>query len=168
MISVLFVCMGNICRSPMAEGVFRRRVIGAGLEAAFHIDSAGTTGYHVGSQPDYRAQATTVMYGTDISEQRSRQLRSIDFHEFDYILAMDRDNYHDMISVAPEQNHNRISLFLSYHESPPTREVPDPYYGGDDGFDLVYDLVDGAAEGLLDKIIDKHNLKSNPTDMTKL
>lgn len=158
MISVLFVCMGNICRSPMAEGVFRRRVMDAGLEKHFNIDSAGTIGYHTGNPPDYRAQATTIMYGTDISKQRSRKLQSSDFHNYDYILAMDRDNFRDMISNAPELRLKRISLFLRHHENPPTDEVPDPYYGGDEGFELVYELVDGAAEGLLRKIVKAHNL----------
>lgn len=159
MISVLFVCMGNICRSPMAEGVFRRRVEAAGLEHAFKIDSAGTIGYHTGSPPDYRAQATTILYGTDISDQRSRKLRETDFDDFDYILAMDHDNYRDMIDRAPAQNHDRIALLLGHNESSDTEEVPDPYYGGDEGFDLVYDLVDSAAEGFLNKIIKSHNLK---------
>ena len=158
MISVLFVCMGNICRSPMAEGVFRRRVIDAGLEHAFKIDSAGTIGYHAGSPPDYRAQATTIMYGTDISGQRSRKLCLNDFEAYTYILAMDFDNYRDMISAAPKANSERITLFLSHHPSAPTEEVPDPYYGGDDGFELVYDLVDGAAKGLLEAIIKTHSL----------
>lgn len=159
MISVLFVCMGNICRSPMAEGVFRRRVQDAGLEHAFEIDSAGTIGYHAGSPPDYRAQATTIMYGTDISQQRSRKLCLNDFEAYDYILAMDLDNYRDMISASPEPNDKRITLFLSHHTSSPGEEVPDPYYGGDDGFELVYDLVDGAAKGLLEAIITTHKLK---------
>ena len=158
MISVLFVCMGNICRSPMAEGVFRRRVIDAGLEHAFKIDSAGTIGYHAGSPPDYRAQATTIMYGADISQQRSRKLCLSDFEAYDYILAMDHDNYRDMVSAAPESSNEHITLFLDHHSSAPTDEVPDPYYGGDDGFELVYDLVDGAAEGLLKTITKAHRL----------
>ena len=158
MISVLFVCMGNICRSPMAEGVFRHRVIDAGLEEAFHIDSAGTIGFHAGSPPDQRGQVTTIMHGIDISEQRSRKLVASDYHDFDYILAMDRDNYHEMVALAPGHMHNRITLFLSHHENPPIKEVPDPYYGGDEGFEHVFDLVDGAAEGLLSSIISKHKL----------
>lgn len=158
MISVLFVCMGNICRSPMAEGVFRHHVQEAGLEHAFEIDSAGTIGYHTGSPPDYRAQTTTIMCGIDISEQRSRKLSLNDFETYDYILAMDLDNYRDMISAAPKSHGERITLFLSHHMSAPTEEVPDPYYGGDDGFELVYDLVDGAAKGLLKTIINTHKL----------
>ena len=142
----------------MAEGVFRRRVKDAGLEHAFAIDSAGTIGYHADNPPDYRAQATTIMYGTDISEQRSRKLRASDFHDYDYILAMDRDNYHDMVSAAPTQAHSRITLFLSHHGDTAEKEVPDPYYGGDDGFELVYHLVDGAAAGLLENLIKTHNL----------
>lgn len=159
MISVLFVCMGNICRSPMAEGVFRRRVMNAGLKAHFNIDSAGTIGYHAGNPPDHRAQATTILYGADISEQRSRKLCARDFETYDYILAMDHDNLSDMISATPKPVHYRISLFLSYHETTLTEEVPDPYYGGDDGFELVYSLVDGAAEGLLETIVKTHGLK---------
>lgn len=158
MISVLFVCMGNICRSPMAEGVFRRRVVDAGLEAHFHIDSAGTIGHHAGNPPDYRAQATTIVYGTDISEQRSRKLCARDFETYDYILAMDHDNFNDMLSATPKSAHNRITLFLGHHETALTEEVPDPYYGGDDGFELVYSLVDGAAEGFLNTIIKTHGL----------
>ena len=151
--------MGNICRSPMAEGVFRKQVQDAGLENDFIIDSAGTIGFHTGSPPDHRAQATTIVYGTDISMQRSRKLRSEDFEIYDYILAMDHDNYNDMIAAAPRKNHEQITLFLTHHRDSNTQEVPDPYYGGDEGFDLVYDLVDGAATGLLDTIRTKYSLE---------
>ncbi len=158
MISVLFVCMGNICRSPMAEGAFRRQVEDAGLAHGFAIDSAGTIGFHAGSPPDYRAQATSLLYGTDISQQSSRKLKASDFVEFDYILAMDMDNYRDMLSAAPENEHKRITLFLEHHANTEIKEVPDPYYGGDDGFELVYSLVEKASEGLLGSILKSHDL----------
>jgi protein-tyrosine phosphatase len=157
--SVLFVCMGNICRSPIAEGVFRRHVVDAGLEHAFKIDSAGTIGFHTGSPPDYRAQATTLMYGIDISQQRSRKLLASDFEDYDYILAMDHNNYREMLSKAPKVKHKNITLFLSHHTKAQIEEVPDPYYGDDDGFELVYSLADEAVKGLLDIIIKAHNLR---------
>jgi len=156
MVSVLFVCMGNICRSPMAEGVFRTRVEVAGLCDSFNIDSAGTIGYHAGNPPDGRGTATMAAKGLDISMQRSRKVTRQDFDAFDYIIVMDEDNRSDLMARSPQEQQHKIQLFLGYSDQHEYHEVPDPYYGGDHGFELVYDLVDGAAGGLLSHIRKQH------------
>jgi protein-tyrosine phosphatase len=146
---VLFVCMGNICRSPTAEGVFRHRVEAAGMNDHFEIDSAGTHAYHVGEPPDQRAQAAALQRGFDLSSQRARRVRVSDFAEFDYVLAMDQPNLDDLLAICPGDYQDRVQLFLNFAEQSPTREVPDPYYGGGNGFETVLDLVEAASEGLL-------------------
>jgi len=146
---VLFVCMGNICRSPTAEGVFRHKVTAAGMDELIEIDSAGTHAYHVGEPPDRRAQAAALKRGFDLSQQRARRVRPADFAEFDYVLAMDRPNLEDLLAICPEHLQDRVSLFLDFAAQAATREVPDPYYGGGNGFEIVLDLVEAAAEGLL-------------------
>lgn len=156
MVKVLFVCMGNICRSPMAEGTFRAAVTKAGLDGLFHIDSAGTIGYHAGSPPDRRAQSTARKYGVDITAQRSRQVRDSDFSEFDYILAMDHDNLTDLLTRCPEANQEKISLFMSFAPDHPYDIMPDPYYGADDQFDLCFEAAVQASEGLLTAIRSRH------------
>jgi protein-tyrosine phosphatase len=148
-LSVLFVCMGNICRSPTAEGVFRRLVEGAGLGHAVRIDSAGTHGYHVGAAPDKRAQAAARGRGYDLARLVGRQVSQRDFEEFDYILAMDRDNLANLEQLCPPEQSHKLMLFLSYSADYPGHEVPDPYYGGPQGFDRVLDMVEDAARGLL-------------------
>jgi protein-tyrosine phosphatase len=152
MVKVLFVCMGNICRSPTAEGVFRTKVQEAGLEREIQIDSAGTLGAHAGSAPDSRAQEAALGRGYDLSDLRARQVNVFDFNVFDYILAMDRDNLHSLLKLSPPEHKHKVKLFLSYSRRFPNLEVPDPYYGGRQGFQQVLDMVEDAAQGLLNTI----------------
>lgn len=159
-IGVLFVCMGNICRSPTAEGVFRRLAKDAGLEERFHIDSAGTHDYHVGSPPDRRAASAAAARGYDLSALRGRQVTRRDFETFDYILAMDGDNVGNLRRICLPEHAHKVTLLLEHGENPDEREVPDPYYGGTHGFEHVLDLVEDAARGLLRKLERKHSLLS--------
>jgi len=149
--SVLFVCMGNICRSPTAEGVFRHYVVEAGIADSIEIDSAGTHAYHVNEPPDRRAQAAAERRGVSMSDIRARRVQIEDFDRFDYIIAMDRDNLALLIEQADEQHHDKIRLFLDY-SSGREDEVPDPYYGGAAGFERVLDLVEDASRGLLETL----------------
>ncbi|MFO7306515.1 MAG: low molecular weight protein-tyrosine-phosphatase [Gammaproteobacteria bacterium] len=150
---LLFVCMGNICRSPTAEAVFRRVVAERAPGLAVEIDSAGTHGYHVGSPPDRRAIEAARRRGLDLSGLRARQVSVADFERFDLILAMDEDNVADLSRMAPPQYHSRIRLLMDFAADPPLREVPDPYYGGPQGFEQVLDLLEEAAEGLLQEVL---------------
>ncbi len=152
MVKVLFVCMGNICRSPTAHGVFRELVRREGLEDAIQIDSAGTHAYHVGNPPDQRAQATARNRGIDLSDLRARQVSPEDFERFDYVLAMDEENLAILRELCPPGREDRLRLFLDFAPQRPEREVPDPYYGGPQGFEHVFDLVEEAARGLLEDI----------------
>jgi protein-tyrosine phosphatase len=149
MVSVLFVCMGNICRSPTAEGVFRKRVEEQGWSNLVHIDSAGTHGYHVGAPPDARSQEYAAKRGYDLSTQRSRKVNAQDFERFDYVLAMDHDNLAMLQAVCPPQHGAKLGLFMQYAENSDSDVVPDPYYGGGRGFDLVLDYIEDAAQGLI-------------------
>lgn len=158
MVKVLFVCMGNICRSPTAEGVFRHLVNQAGLAEQIHIDSAGTHAYHVGEPPDNRAQAAARIRSIDLSSQRARKVHSGDFEQFDYVLAMDNSNYAELQYISDPNQQYKLSLFLDFAVNPDTREVPDPYYGGDRGFEHVLDLVENASQGLLADIRNKHGI----------
>jgi protein-tyrosine phosphatase len=151
-IKVLFCCMGNICRSPTAHGVFEGMVKEAGLSDRIVIDSAGTHAYHVGEAPDRRSQETARRRGYDLSHQRARKVKADDFLEFDYVLAMDQDNYHNLHAICPSGYEERLSLFLDFAPELGQREVPDPYYGGGNGFEQVFDLVEAASRGLLIKI----------------
>ena len=147
MIKVLFVCLGNICRSPTADGVFRHLVKKEALEGII-VDSCGTAGYHVGGEPDKRSQQTTLKNGIDISMLEARQLSHDDFDKFDYILAMDKNNLADMKRICPSDLDYKLHLFMSFAENYPTvHEVPDPYYGGAGGFDEVFDFVEDASKG---------------------
>ena len=148
-VRVLFVCMGNICRSPTAHGVFRRIVQEAGLADRIEIDSAGTHGYHVGKPADRRAQATAVARGITMDDLRARQVHADDFARFDYVLAMDRDNLEILERMCPPEHRNRPRLFMEFAPEWGIREVPDPYYGGPQGFEQVFDMVEAAANGLL-------------------
>jgi protein-tyrosine phosphatase len=159
MVRVLFVCMGNICRSPTAEGVFRHFVLQHGLQEHIYIDSAGTHSYHIGCEPDHRTQAAAKLRGFDLSSLRARKISSKDFEEFEYILTMDRINYEEVLRKSPPQHRHKIRLFLSYAEDIQEEEVPDPYYGGNKGFEHVLDLVENAAKGLLDKLVELHRLQ---------
>ncbi len=156
MTAVLFVCMGNICRSPMAEGAFRAAAKSAGLLERFTIDSAGTIGYHAGAAPDPRAQAAAGAQGVDISGQQSRKVADTDFEAFDYIMVMDRENYDDLMERCPQNLKDRIQLFLSYAPDMPINEMPDPYIGPARQFDTCYAAAIDAADGLLDAIKSKH------------
>ena len=158
MVKVLFVCMGNICRSPTAEGVFRHLVNEAGLDDRIHIDSAGTHAYHVGEPPDRRAQAAARKRNIDLSSQRARKVSSDDFHDYDYVLAMDHANVSDLHQICPLGQETRLSLFLNFADNFNESEVPDPYYGGDQGFEHVLDLVEDASRGLLNTIRRDHQL----------
>ncbi len=149
---ILMVCMGNICRSPTAEGVLRRRLQEAGLAHRGIVDSAGTHGYHVGEPPDRRAQEAAAARGYDLSRLIGRQVSVQDFHDFDLILAMDRANLTHLERISPPQHRHKLKLFLSYSRRYPGHEVPDPYYGGRDGFERVLDMVEDAADGLLDSL----------------
>jgi protein-tyrosine phosphatase len=148
-VKVLFVCMGNICRSPTAEGVFRKQVQEQGLDKQIIIDSAGTHSYHVGSSPDNRAQAAARKRDVDLSGLRGRQFSSVDFDEFDYVMVMDRSNLRDVLSLRESGQNAITKLFLEYAENAEEQEVPDPYYGGDRGFEYVLDLIESASKGLL-------------------
>jgi|TARA_B110000196_G_C20825925_1_gene511412 protein-tyrosine phosphatase len=151
-ISILFVCMGNICRSPTAEGVFRKLVSDAGLEERIIADSAGTHAYHLGEGPDRRGMEAADRRGYSLKGLRSRRVRDSDFDEFDYILVMDDDNLAKMHEVAEDGQGGNVHLFLDFAESSTLTEVPDPYYGGLAGFERVLDLVEEASAGLLAEI----------------
>lgn len=146
---VLFVCMGNICRSPTAEGVFRHLVAQQGLAEQVVADSAGTHDYHIGAPPDARAQAAAARRGYDLSALRARQVTQDDFASFDHVLAMDAANLGLLQAQCPDAYRSRLKLFLEFAEDNALQEVPDPYYGGAQGFEEVLDLVEDAANGLL-------------------
>jgi len=151
---VLFVCLGNICRSPTAEGVFRARLAervaaGGALPELLPVDSCGTASWHIGKSPDARAMAAASARGYDLAPLRARQLQWQDFYTFEHILVMDESNLADVRDAAPLDYAGDIRLFLDYAPGQPVREVPDPYYGRDDGFSHVLDLVELASEGLL-------------------
>lgn len=148
-ISVLFVCMGNICRSPTAEAVFRHYVEVAGMAEYMQIDSAGTHDYHIGDPPDARTQRAAQQRGYDMRALRGRQVEAEDFHRFDYVLAMDQANLGMLHRITPAESVIQAQLFLEYARYHTEREVPDPYYGGADGFERVLDMVEDAAQGLL-------------------
>jgi protein-tyrosine phosphatase len=151
-ISVLLVCMGNICRSPTAEGVLRDRLQQAGLSDQVHLDSAGTHDYHVGKAPDARAQAAARQRGYDLSALRARQVSRQDFKDFDLVLAMDTDNYQSLVQTCPEDQRHKVRRFLSFSARFPDQDVPDPYYGSGAGFERVLDMVEDAAAGLIEAV----------------
>lgn len=141
--------MGNICRSPTAEGVFRHKIIEAGLADQIHIDSAGTHAYHVGHPPDDRAQSAALKRGFDLGSQRARKVTGDDFEKFDYIIAMDSDNQYNLEDICPSGFEDRLHLFLKFAKNFEQSEVPDPYYGGGRGFERVLDMIEDAADGLI-------------------
>ncbi|PJF44915.1 MAG: low molecular weight phosphotyrosine protein phosphatase [Phototrophicales bacterium] len=155
MVKVLFVCLGNICRSPMAEAVFRQMVKEAGLEHAIMVDSAGTSRYHIG-EPAHSGTLRTLQKHNIKYDGRARQLQTKDFKEFDYILAMDYSNLEDIEARMPSDSKAKVKLFLDYAPQLTTREVPDPYYNG--RFEDVYELVKAASAGLLQAIREEHGL----------
>jgi protein-tyrosine phosphatase len=158
MVSVCFVCLGNICRSPTAEGVFRSLVAEAGLEAVIRVDSAGTAGYHAGDPPDARARKAAARRGITV-DGRARQFLATDFGEFDYVLVMDRSNLADLEELYSEGVRAKLSLLRAFDATAPKHAaVPDPYYGGEDGFDEVLDQCLRACRGLLEHIKQEHRL----------
>ena len=160
MTKVLFVCMGNICRSPTAEGVFRHKVKNAALENEIEIDSAGTHAYHIGNPPDPRAQSAALKRGIDLSPLRARRVKPEDFMHYDYVIAMDESNRKDLQTVCPAGYEDRIHMFLDFGGSD-NNEVPDPYYGSGNGFEIVLNLIEDASEGLLKHLSSKHVGNSN-------
>lgn len=157
-VRVLFVCLGNICRSPTAHGLFRDLVAQQSLSEEIYIDSAGTGDWHIGRPPDSRATKHALERGIDLSDLRARQVSSADFHDFDYVLAMDSQNLRDLASMKPEGVEGHLGLFLEFAKDYDEIEVPDPYYEGEEGFNLVLDMVQNGCEGLLTAIRDQHNL----------
>jgi protein-tyrosine phosphatase len=158
MVKVLFVCLGNICRSPTAEGVFRSVVARAGLLEKIEIDSAGTHAYHIGEPPDARATLAARRRGIDLSALRGRKAVRMDIERFDYILAMDEENYQNLMAICPPGLETKVQLFLDYAPNRPEREVPDPYFGGDAGFERVLDMIEEASEGLLAQLRKRYEL----------
>lgn len=148
-IKVLFVCMGNICRSPTAEGVFVKLLKEQDLDQRFLVDSAGTHAYHIGEAPDLRAQKAARERGVELAHIRGRKVIMGDFEDFDFLLAMDNDNYSILLNACPEPHKDKIKYFLDYAPHLGTREVPDPYYGGNYGFEQVLNMVEEASEGFL-------------------
>ena len=152
---ILFVCLGNICRSPAAEGVFKQKIKDRDLENFFIVDSAGTGGWHVGNNADPRMRETALLRGVELTS-KARKIEESDLYEFDHILVMDNDNLYAVKSLIKDQSHSlhsKIELILSYSQNSALEEVPDPYYGGQDGFDKVLDLLDDAIDGLIDSLM---------------
>ena len=155
MMRVLFVCVGNICRSPTAEGVFRKKLLDRNLGSRIELDSAGTHGYHVGEAPDQRAQAAARRRGYDLSTIRSRQVVIEDFDYYDLILAMDRNCLESLLQLCPPDRQSRVTLFMRFAKNFERDEVPDPYYGLGEGFDLVLDMIEDASLGLIENLFPK-------------
>jgi protein-tyrosine phosphatase len=151
---ILFVCLGNICRSPMAEGAFRRVIEEADVAHLFEVDSAGLGDWHVGQAPDRRAQSAARRRGMDISGQRARQLTQADYDRFDLLLAMDGSNLDELIDSSPTDMPHKIRRFLDFAPHAGAQDVPDPFYGGREGFDHALDLIEHAARGLLADLLD--------------
>lgn len=150
--SVLFVCMGNICRSPSAHGMVRHHLQQRYAQWPVRLDSAGTHGYHIGDPPDQRSIAAAARRGITLDDLRARQVEAEDFHSFDLVLAMDEQNLHALRQLRPDNARAELQLFLEFAPSLDVREVPDPYYGGANGFEHVLDLIEQASEGLLAQI----------------
>jgi protein-tyrosine phosphatase len=161
--SILFVCLGNICRSPTAEAVFRTLAAREAAELALSIDSAGTADYHVGCEPDRRARETARRRGYDMSGMRARRVEAEDFERFDLILAMDRSNWSELRQIAPPAARERIRLFLEYGPDVDLMDVPDPYYGGPNGFEAVLDMIEATARGLLQHLQERARADQPPS-----
>lgn len=157
-VNVLFVCMGNICRSPTAQGVFEKLLSEHDLTTQVHVDSAGTHAYHVGEPPDVRATHAAQQRGVDLRKQKARRVRMSDFESFDYVLAMDESNFAALAEICEPEYRSKLRLFMDFAPGIPMREVPDPYYGGVTGFERVLDLIEAAAGGLLAEIRRQHGI----------
>ncbi|MBC8043808.1 MAG: low molecular weight phosphotyrosine protein phosphatase [Rhizobacter sp.] len=155
-VRVLFVCMGNICRSPTAEAMFRRLVQTNGLESRITIDSAGTHAYHIGDPPDRRSVAAAAKRGLDLSSLRGRVVSDDDFETFDYLVAMDAENLQLLLARCPEKHQSKLHLFMDYAPQFGRNDVPDPYYQNAAAFDLVLELTEAASQGLLTEIVRRH------------
>ncbi len=152
-IKILFVCMGNICRSPTAEGAFKSQIEAKNVEHLFEIDSAGTHAYHIGESPDSRSQSSARKFGVDISSQRGRQVHESDFYHYDYIFAMDASNLADMRSICPQEYQHKLSLILDNIPENNNKSVPDPYFEG--RFDDVFKMLNRASDFLLETLLKK-------------
>ena len=155
-LSVLFVCLGNICRSPTAHGVFATLVEKSGYSELISVDSAGTGDWHLDHAPDKRTTQVAASKGYDLSTLRARLVTSADFAQFDYIIAMDNANLKDLREMQPQGYAGHLGLFLDFSEQSAVEEVPDPYYGGEEGFEQVFDLIEEASQGLLRHIQSRH------------
>ncbi|MNX99863.1 Low molecular weight protein-tyrosine-phosphatase YfkJ [compost metagenome] len=159
MIKVIFVCLGNICRSPLGEGIFRHLVQDAGLADRFEIDSAGTGNWHAGKPPHHGSQRVAKERGLDISGQRARQIQIEDLDDYDYVVAMDTQNFTDIRDLDPlRKTSAQVVRMMDFAPARGLTDVPDPYFGGPEGFDHVYDLVEEASRGLLEHIARAHGL----------
>jgi len=155
-IKVLFVCFGNICRSPTAAAVFKQLVEKEGLSHIIEVDSAGTSGYHIGDAADARSIEAAATRGYNLNDHRGRRVESEDFETFDYILPMDNENYSQLATLCEGGNWGKLKMFMEFADGFAGKEVPDPYYGGERGFELVLDMVESASEGLLRDIKEQH------------
>ncbi|MDJ0655886.1 MAG: low molecular weight protein-tyrosine-phosphatase [Xanthomonadales bacterium] len=151
-VRILFVCLGNICRSPTAQGVAEQEISRRGLQGRVEVDSAGTGSWHIGSPPDRRAVHAAADRGIDLSRQRARQVHFDDFHRFDFIMAMDEANFRDLVSMAPAGATQKVSKVLTYSDLGVAEDVPDPYYGGSHGFEQVLDLLENALGLFFDQL----------------
>lgn len=165
-IRVLFICMGNICRSPLAEGHFRHLVEQEGLADRFEIDSAGTGPWHVGEAPDARMRSTARRRGLDLNALRARQVQRRDLYDYDHVFVMDKTNLHDTLSLDPDGDHGtRVRLYREFDPEPESYQVPDPYSGGRTGFETVYDIVDRTNRAILDRFKEIYDLKGEERRM---
>lgn len=156
-VKVLFVCLGNICRSPLAEGIFRFKVSERGLKDQFKIDSCGTSDFHIGEKPDERSVANAKKNGVDYMH-RGRQLKKSDFYDFHYILPMDDLNLRDIEKLKPQDATAKVMKMRALDDGDQNGDVPDPYYGGENGFQLVFDILDHSTDKLLEELIERHSL----------
>jgi protein-tyrosine phosphatase len=161
-IRIQFVCLGNICRSPLAEAVFREHVEQAGLAAHFEIASSGTGDWHVGDAADRRMQTAADRHGVSLDGHSASQFMAEDLSTYDHIFVMDKDNLHDVLYLDEEDQHSgKVRLFREFDPEPGDFQVPDPYYGGADGFERVYQIVDRTAAELLDRLVEEYDLKAS-------
>lgn len=157
-IRIHFVCLGNICRSPLAEGVFREKVREKGLEDAFEIESSGTGDWHVGSKADQRMRQTAKRHGLSIEDHRASQFKASDLEAYDHIFVMDKSNLNDVLYLDDDTHSGKVRLFRELDPEPGNYQVPDPYHDGREGFERVYNIVDRSTEQLLDRLIDEYDL----------